>query len=46
METLWPSIARWSATGKFLLIGLGLLYVLIAGVVALFSRSISEQEEG
>jgi hypothetical protein len=45
-EALWPSITRWSATGKFLLIGLGLLYVLIAGVVALFSRSISEQEEG
>ena len=45
-ETFWPPIARWSATGKFLLIGLGLLYVLIAGGVALFTGKSSGREEG
>ena len=45
-ETLWPPIARASATGKFLLIALGLLYVLIAGGVALFSAKAPEREIG
>lgn len=45
-ETLWPPIARWSATGKFLLIGLGLLYVLTAGGIALFSGRASTTGEG
>jgi len=45
-EAMWPPVARWSATGKFLLIALGLIYALIAGGVAFFSGRVSTKEEG
>jgi hypothetical protein len=35
---VWPTVAWWCATVKFVLVGAGLLYVLLAGSVWLLTR--------
>ncbi len=35
---LWPGMARWCAIPKFTLVGIGLLYVLVGGLIALLRR--------
>ena len=40
---LWPVVARWCAVPKFLLVALGLLYLLAAGSVAL-GRTLKRQK--
>ena len=35
---MWPMVAKWCALPKFLLVALGLAYIVIGGVVSLFSR--------
>ncbi|MCB8979425.1 MAG: hypothetical protein H6657_18605 [Ardenticatenaceae bacterium] len=37
-SAVWPTVARWCAIPKFTLVVLGLLFVLIGGVAALFRR--------
>ena len=39
VNSLWPSTAYWSATVKFGLVGVGLLYVLVGTVVKIVGRS-------
>jgi hypothetical protein len=36
--TLWPTMAYWCAILKFTLVGIGLLYVLVGGLIALLRR--------
>jgi len=38
-EAVWPSLAFWCAGPKFLIVGVGLVYVVIGAVVFLFRRS-------
>ena len=40
----WPEIARWCAIPKFILVFIGIVYVLYGGVVALVQR-ISPDEQ-
>ena len=35
---LWPTMAYWCAIPKFLLVGIGLLFVMVGGLVTLFRR--------
>lgn len=42
----WPRVARISATGKFALVGLGLLYVLVAGLTTLVWKQVPETQPG
>lgn len=35
---LWPVLARWCAIPKFVLVGIGLFYVMVGGLVALLRR--------
>jgi hypothetical protein len=37
-STAWPAVARWCAIPKFLVVAVGLAYVLVGTVVALASR--------
>ena len=41
----WPEIARWCAIPKFVLIFIGIVYVIYGGVVALVGR-ISPEVQG
>ncbi len=34
----WPVLAHWCATLKFLLVGLGILFIISGGIAALFTR--------
>jgi hypothetical protein len=43
-QALWPVVARWCAVAKFLIVALGLLYVVAAGVLLLLSRARSSPQ--
>ncbi len=42
----WSIVARISATGKFALVGLALLYVLVAGLATLVRKPVPEMQPG
>jgi hypothetical protein len=37
-DEVWPRLAYWCAGPKFVLVALGLLYVIVGGVIALIAR--------
>ncbi|MEJ2750140.1 MAG: hypothetical protein P8183_19875 [Anaerolineae bacterium] len=37
-SSLWPTMARWCASAKFTLVGLGLLFVIIGGIAGLLGQ--------
>ncbi|HEY42382.1 MAG TPA: hypothetical protein G4O11_00155 [Anaerolineae bacterium] len=39
---IWPMVAKWCALPKFLIVALGLAYILIGGVVSLLARQGAE----
>jgi hypothetical protein len=38
LQTYWPAVARWCAIPKFAVVGVGLVYVAVGGMVALAVR--------